>query len=147
MRRFRPQAGVTLIELAVVLLIIGLLTLAATPLTSSWTTNADLHTAGGQVNQAFNHAKAAALRNAFSAVGNAPATRIAYDAAERQLKVCKTATGLCDEASWRATLPAGVELSLTGASFPIELNNRGQHATGFTARLSKGGETDEHPFR
>ncbi len=146
MRRCRLQSGVTLVELAVVLLIIALLALAATPLTSSWTTNADLHTAGGQINQAFSHAKAAALRNALGAIGDAPAARIAYDTADRQLKVCKTASGVCDETLWRATLPAGVELSLTGASFPIELNNRGQHATGFTARLSKGGETDVHPF-
>ena len=46
-RRRRNQAGLTLIELAIVLLIVGLLALVATPLTSSWGASADLHTAGG----------------------------------------------------------------------------------------------------
>ncbi|WP_190324489.1 pilus assembly FimT family protein [Pseudomonas profundi] len=140
------QAGFTLIELAVVLLIIGLLALAASPLTSSWTTNSDLHTAAGQLNQAYNHAKAAALRNASGAVGDEPAARIAFDPAVRELKVCKTPTGACSNVLWRATLPSGVKLSLTGVSLPVELNNRGQPVTPFTASLSKGGETDVHTF-
>lgn len=141
------EYGVTLIELAVVLLIIGLLALAASPLTSSWTTNSDLHTAAGQLNQAFSHARAAALRNAAGVVGNQPAARITFEPAARELKVCTTPSGPCNNVLWRATLPSGVQLSLAGASFPVELNNRGQPVAPFTASLSKGGETDVHTFQ
>lgn len=142
----KPQAGLTLIEIAVVLLIVGLLAVAASPLTSSWAVNADLHTAGGQLNQAYNQAKAVALRNAAGATGSEAAARIAFDPATRRLAVCAQAAGPCNNPLWQATLPSGVELALAGASFPIELNNRGQPTASFTARLSKRGETDVHTF-
>lgn len=147
MRRGGSQAGLTLIELAIVLLIVGLLAMVATPLTSSWTANADLHTAGGQLSQAYSHAKAVALRNEAGAIGSEPAARIDYDVANRELRVCRLPAGPCDDALWLSSLPAGVELSLAEASFPIELNNRGQPAAKVTANISKGGETDVYALQ
>lgn len=117
------QTGLTLIETAVVLLIIGLLAVAASPLTSSWRTNADLHTAGGQLNQAYSQAKAVALRNAAGATGNEAAARIAFDPGARELKVCASSIGPCTDALWRVTLPPGVELALAGGG---ELSHRAE---------------------
>lgn len=141
------QAGLTLIELMIVLAIIGLLALVATPFTSSWGVSTDLHAAAGQLNQAHAHARAVALRNEAGVVGDAAAARIVLDAQGRELKVCRLPTGNCQDALWRGALPSGVELSLQGGNFPIELNNRGQLANQLSVRLSKGGMSDVHVLR
>ena len=142
--RARRQLGLSLIELAIVLLIVGLLAMAATPLTSSWGAGSDLHAASGQLNQAFGHARAVALRNEGGAVGDDPAARIVHDAASRQLRVCRLPSGPCTDPLWRSTLPSGV--ALTG-TFPILLNNRGQLAAPVSVQLAKGGMTDVHTFQ
>lgn len=140
----RPQAGLSLIELMIVLAIVGLLALVATPLTSSWGAGADLHTAAGQLNQAYSHARAVALRNEAGAVGDDVAARIVHDPDSGELRVCRLPTGDCGQPVWRAGLPSGVQLSLQGGHFPIELTNRGQLSGPLTVQLSKGGMTDVH---
>lgn len=57
------QAGLTLIEMMIVVLLIAILALLATPLTSGWIDSARLGEAQGALEQAVGHAKAAALRN------------------------------------------------------------------------------------
>lgn len=143
-RQHNRQHGLTLIELAIVLLIVGLLALAATPLTSSWGANADLGTAAGQLDQAYAHARAVALRNEAGALGDDPAARIVHDPQTRELRVCRLPVGSCREVLWRSALPAGVVLSLQDRSFPVELNNRGQLLTPLSVQLTKGGVTDVH---
>ncbi|SDS65139.1 prepilin-type N-terminal cleavage/methylation domain-containing protein [Halopseudomonas litoralis] len=143
-RRRRSQAGLTLIELAIVLLIVGLLALMATPLTSSWGASADLHTAGGQLNQAYAHARAAALRNAGGAKGEEGAARIVLDPQVRELRVCTLAADNCQKVLWRSALPVGVELSVLGGAFPINLNNLGLLDAPVSVQLAKGGMTDVH---
>ena len=145
-RQRSRQGGLTLIELAIVLLIVGLLALVATPFTSSWGANTDLHSAAGQLDQAYAHARAVALRNESGVLGDAPAARIVHDSQSRELRVCRRPTGNCD-AVWRGALPAGVELSLVGGNFPVELNSRGQLATPLSVQLTKGGMTDVHVLR
>lgn len=138
------QSGFTLIELVIVLLIIGLLALMGTPLTSSWGANADVHSAIGQLDRAFAHARAAALRNEAGATGDDPAARILFNEQSHELRVCRLPTGDCEAVLWRGGLPSGVEMNLSAGAFPVELNNRGQSSARVVVQLAKGGVTDEH---
>lgn len=57
------EVGLTLIEMMIVILLIGILALLATPLTSGWINSARLGEAQGALEQAVGQAKAVALRN------------------------------------------------------------------------------------
>lgn len=59
----KRKNGFTLIELMVVVLIAGLLMLAAAPFTRAWTDSAKITETKGILRQAVSRAKAAALRN------------------------------------------------------------------------------------
>lgn len=68
------QAGLSLVELMVVVLLIGILALLSTPLTSSWVNSARVGEAMGAFEQAVGQAKAAALRNPAAIQGSEAAS-------------------------------------------------------------------------
>lgn len=119
------QGGLTLIEMMIVVLLIGLLALLATPLASGWIDSARFGEAKGAVEQAVGHAKAAALRN-----------EAAMQTTSAASKICLSDTGLlsvhsatpvagataaeaakCDAASadWSIQLPPKVAIKVDGA--------------------------------
>ncbi len=68
------QSGLSLIELMVVVLLIGILSLLATPLTGSWINSARVGETLGAMEQAVGQAKAAALRNPAAVQGDVAAS-------------------------------------------------------------------------
>lgn len=74
------QRGVTLVELMIVILIIGLIAAAASPFTSSWVKDARVAEGAATLEQAVGKAKAAALRNTARVTGNKPASMLCLSA-------------------------------------------------------------------
>ncbi len=72
------QAGITLIEMMVVLMIIGLLAIAASPFTSAWTDSAKVSETQSVIEQAIGRAKASALRNPVGIASDEPASALCY---------------------------------------------------------------------
>lgn len=68
------QAGLSLIELMVVVLLVGILALLSSPLTGSWVNSARVGETLGALEQAVGQAKAAALRNPAAVQGNVAAS-------------------------------------------------------------------------
>lgn len=74
------QAGLTLVEMLIVVLLIGLLALMASPLTGSWINSARVNESLGAMEQAVGQAKAAALRNPAAMQGTEAASAICLSA-------------------------------------------------------------------
>lgn len=70
------QAGLTLVEMMIVVALIGLLALLATPLTTSWVHGARVGESLAAMEQAVGQAKAAALRNSAAMHGAKAASAI-----------------------------------------------------------------------
>ncbi len=86
------QQGVTLVELMIVLLIIGLIAVAASPFTSAWVKDAKVAEGASAVEEAIGRAKAAALRNTARVTGDKPASRVCFASSEIKVVVPATST-------------------------------------------------------
>lgn len=145
------QYGMTLIELMIVIVIIGLLAVVASPFTAAWLHEAQVNEAKSLLHRAHSEAKAVALRNPDGVVDNEIAASVTLDDDNGVIVVCEGAAGGagCTDGgsamTWRSDWPGGVSSSVT----EIEINNRGQIVVnnspvsgGVTYILSKGAVTD-----
>jgi len=144
------QSGVTLIELMIVVVIIGLLAVVVSPFTITWIHEAQVNEAKSLLHHAHSEAKAVALRNPDEVIGNKVAASVKLDMAGGIILVCRGSPGSnkCYEGGnnmvWVDKWP-GVSSSVT----QIEINNRGQILMnnnpvlgGFTYSLIKGNVSD-----
>jgi len=118
------QSGLTLVEMMIVVLLIGLLALMASPLTGNWVNGARVSESLGAMEQAVGQAKAAALRNPAAIQGAEAASAICLSAdGVLSVKPAKPAAASnaavpanCDSASpaplWSTRLPGGVAIKI-----------------------------------
>lgn len=72
------QFGVTLVEMLIVVMIVGLLAVAASPFTSAWTSGARISETLSMMEQAVGRAKANAMRNPTGVTGNTAVTALCF---------------------------------------------------------------------
>lgn len=118
------ETGLTLVEMMIVVLLIGLLALMASPLTGSWVNGARVGETLAAMEQAVGQAKAAALRNPAATQGAQAASAICLSAdGVLSVKPAKPAApsvaaepANCDAggptALWSTRLPSGVEIKI-----------------------------------
>lgn len=118
------QSGMTLIEVMVVVLLIGLLSLAASPFTSAWVRSSDVSKTLSALEQAVGSAKAAALRNQAGVQGDVAAGALCLSNRNLQL-VTAVAGGSALNCSavpagavlWSTSIPESVVIKLGTANW------------------------------
>ncbi|MDZ4262823.1 MAG: prepilin-type N-terminal cleavage/methylation domain-containing protein [Pseudomonadota bacterium] len=121
------QAGLSMIELMIVILLIGLLALAASPFTGAWVQGANVNKTLALLEQAVGSAKASALRNAAGIRGQDAA--IALCLSNRDLRLvpaAAVANCAAPAALWSAQVPTGVQVKIAAADWTCScFTNRG----------------------
>lgn len=130
--KHHTEAGFSLIELAITLLLVGLLAVMTVSFTIAWAHTADVQTAKGQLLQAYGMAKSVALRNRAAAAGNDPVVSVRIDSAKNSLLLieCPASSNCSEQQLWSAQLPSGVSLTLDSGATSITLDNIGRLAAG-----------------
>jgi prepilin-type N-terminal cleavage/methylation domain-containing protein len=121
------QTGLSMIELMIVVLLIGLLALAASPFTNAWVQGANVNKTLALLEQAVGSAKAGALRNTDGIRGENAATALCLSG--RDLRLVPGA-GVADcgaaAALWSGRVPDGVEIKIAAVDWRCScFTNRG----------------------
>lgn len=124
------QSGVTLVEMMIVVLILGIIAAAASPFTSAWTDNAKVDEGAAALEEAVGRAKAAAMRNTAGVnSGDKAASRLCFSGAKIKLVVPANATSslTCDLTPvWSATISDKVTIKADDVDWQCScFNNRG----------------------
>ncbi|HTF96772.1 MAG TPA: prepilin-type N-terminal cleavage/methylation domain-containing protein [Cellvibrio sp.] len=124
------QRGVSLIELMIVLLIIGLISLAVSPFTSEWVAQARVAEGASALEEAIGRAKSAAMKNTAGVTGDdKPASRICISDSKINLVVPAGATGelKCDLTPiWSTTISHQVTIKTDDLDWLCScFNNKG----------------------
>ena len=105
----------TLIEMMIVVLLVGLLALAASPFTSAWVNSADVNKTFAALEQAVGNAKAAALRNPAAVQGDVAASALCL--ADNKLQLVTAVAGAidcsavaADSVLWSTAIPQSVAI-------------------------------------
>lgn len=148
------QSGVTLIELMIIVVIIGILAVAAIPLTNNWIDESRVSQGKALLLKAHAQAKALGQRNPEGVMGDEPAAGFKLLTDDSLILVCSGNTGHAECAAggsrviWQAPWPKEVTSSVTEG----RVNNRGQILVGgssintgvtFIISNKKGDVTDE----
>lgn len=146
----RQTAGVTLIELMIVIAILAFLLLATLPFTSSWIYSARVTDGKNKLIQAYGLAKALALRNPNAALALNPAAGLRLDSLT--LYVCSgdpTDATQCAEGKsavvWSTDLVKNTEVSIGGATGDVQtiaIDNTGSALTSATYTITYGSENE-----
>lgn len=125
------QRGLTLVELMIVLLILGLLAIAASPFTSGWINDARLAEGASVLEEAVGRAKAAALRNSVRVTGDNPASMLCLssDKTKIRLVVPASATAVisCDSTPlWSGDIAKAITIKVEDLDWACScFNNKG----------------------
>lgn len=124
------QQGVTLVEMMIVVLILGIIAAAVSPFTSAWTDNAKVDEGSAALEEAVGRAKAAAMRNKAGVnSSDKAASRLCFSGSKIKLVVPANANDsvTCDLAAvWSATLSDKVKIKVDDVDWQCTcFNNRG----------------------
>lgn len=147
------EAGFSLIELMIVMVIAGILVMAAVPFTQTWMDETRVINGKNALVQAWSQAKALALRNPEAQQGLQSAAQLSI--IDEKLVVCVTT---CDTTTlltaWSIVIPKGVTVEFKDpAATSIEFSNTGAvvhvvsgvtvEVAKVTYKVSKGAVADE----
>lgn len=125
------QKGITLIELMITILIIGLLAVAASPFTSGWVKDARVAEGAAMLEEAVGRAKAAAMRNTARVTGDSPASMLCLSATKTKVNLIVPATAgqvlTCNATpAWSADLSSVVTIKVDDLDWGCScFNNKG----------------------
>lgn len=156
------QQGVTLVEMMIVVVILGIIAAAVSPFTAAWTDNAKVDESSAALEEAIGRAKAAAMRNkAGINSSDKAASRLCFSGAKIKLVVPANASDslTCDLTPvWSASLSDKVKIKVDDVDWQCScFNNRGLIANPKPAvcdtcsstlkfNFKSGDHSEEHSF-